>query len=73
MPSDTGNDQHDARELDRETIRAWILGAVIALVSLVGLGIASRAEDLVFYLTGLGLFVLGVLFIFWLIYRYVGR
>jgi hypothetical protein len=73
MPSDNRDEQHGAREIDRQAMHAWILGIVMGLVSLVGLGIASRAEDATFYLTGLGLFVLGVLFIFGLIYRYVGR
>jgi hypothetical protein len=49
----------------------WVLGGVMALVAL--LGLASGAHDDVFYGTGLGLFVFGVLFIFFLIYRYVGR
>lgn len=73
MPSDIANDPQDAREIDHETIRAWILGIVMGVVSLIGLGIAGRAEDPTFYLTGLGLFVLGVLFNFGLIHRYVGR
>jgi hypothetical protein len=73
MPSDIANDQHDAREIDPEAIRAWMVGIIMGLVSLVGLGIAARAADPTFYFTGLGLFVLGVLFIFGLIYRYVGR
>jgi hypothetical protein len=73
MQPDTGDDQHGACEIDRETMRVWVLGIVMGLVSLIGLGIAGRAEDLTFYLTGLGLFVLGVLFIFGLIYRHVGR
>jgi hypothetical protein len=73
MPSDTANDQQGAREIDREIMGAWILGVVMGMVSLIGLGIASRAEDGVFYATGLGLFVFGVLFIYGLIYRYVGR
>ena len=49
----------------------WILGGVMALLAL--LGLASRAEDDVLYGTGLGLFVFGVLFIFFLIHRNVGR
>jgi hypothetical protein len=48
----------------------WVLGGIIALL---GLGLASRAEDDVLYGTGLGLFVFCVLFIFYLIHRYVGR
>jgi hypothetical protein len=51
----------------------WVLGGVMALVALVGLGLASRAHDDVFYGTGLGLFAFGVLFIFFLIHRNVGR
>ena len=51
----------------------WVLGGVMALLALFGLGLASRAEDDVFYGTGLGLFVFCVLFIFYLIHRNVGR
>ena len=51
----------------------WVLGGVMALLALLGLGLASRAEDDVLYGTGLGLFVFGVLFIFYLIHRNVGR
>jgi hypothetical protein len=73
MASDIANDQQGGREIDRETMGAWILGIVMGVASLVGLAIASRAEDDVFYGTGLGLFVFGVVFIYGLIYRYVGR
>jgi hypothetical protein len=45
----------------------------MALVALLGLGLASRAQDDVSYGTGLGLFAFGVLFVFFLIYRNVGR
>ena len=51
----------------------WVLGGVMALLALFGLGLAGRAEDDVFYGTGLGLFVFCVLFIFYLIHRNVGR
>jgi hypothetical protein len=51
----------------------WILGGVMALLALLGLGLASRAEDDVLYGTGLGLFGFGILFIFFLIQRNVGR
>jgi len=51
----------------------WILGGVMGLIALIGLGLASRAEDDVFYGTGLGLFLIGVLFVFFLIHRNVGR
>lgn len=51
----------------------WLLGGVMALLSLFGLVLASRADDTIFYGTGLALFMFGVLFIFGLIHRYVGR
>jgi hypothetical protein len=54
-------------------IGRWILGGVLALLSLFGLFVASRAQDGVFYGAGLALFLLGILFIFGLIHRYVGR
>jgi hypothetical protein len=51
----------------------WILGAVMGVLALIGLGLASAAHDQVFYGTGLALFLFGVLFIFGLIHRHVGR
>ena len=51
----------------------WILGGAMALLSLCGLFLASAAQDSVFYGTGLALFVFGVLFVFGLIHRHVGR
>jgi hypothetical protein len=51
----------------------WIVGGVMALLALLGLGLASGAADDVIYGTGLGLFAFGVLFIFFLIHRHVGR
>jgi hypothetical protein len=51
----------------------WVLGGVMALVAMLGLGLASGAADDVFYGTGLGLFDFGVRFIFFLIHRHVGR
>lgn len=51
----------------------WVLGGVMALLALLGLGLASRAQDYVVYGTGLGLFVFCVLVIFYLIHRNVGR
>ena len=51
----------------------WLLGAILGLLAMFGLVLASRAEDAVFYGTGLALFVVCVLFIFALIGRYVGR
>ena len=62
-----------ADEAKSGDVGAWILGGVMALLALVGLGLASHAADDVFYGTGLGLFVFGVLFNFFLIHRHVGR
>ena len=62
-----------ADEVMSGDVGPWVLGGVMAFLALLGLGLASRAEDDVFYGTGLGLFVFGVLFIFVLIHRYVGR
>ena len=55
-----------------DTTGPWVLGTAMGLLSLIGLALASAAEDTVFYGTGLALFVFGVLFIFGLIYRHVG-
>jgi hypothetical protein len=65
-------EEEDAAGRDA-SIGPWILGGVMALLGLVGLFVASRAEDDVFYGTGLALFLFGVLFIFGLIHRHVGR
>ena len=51
----------------------WALGVVMALLSLFGLVLARAADDQIFYGVGLGIFVFGVLFIFVLINRNVGR
>lgn len=56
-----------------ESIGTWILGGTVALLGLSGLFMASAAHDPVFYGTGLALFVFGVLFVFGLIHRHVGR
>ncbi|MGH6944654.1 MAG: hypothetical protein ACREH6_10595 [Geminicoccaceae bacterium] len=58
---------------NRVSIEPWALGVVLGVISLVGLVLASRAQDDAFYATGLGLFVFGVLLIFVLIGRHVGR
>jgi hypothetical protein len=54
-------------------IGPWVLGGVMVLLGLVGLFLASAAKDDVIYGSGLALFVFGVLFVFGLIHRYVGR
>ena len=56
-----------------ESIESWLLGGMMALLSLCGLFLASAAADHVFYATGLALFAFGVLFIFGLIHKHVGR
>jgi len=56
-----------------DSIGPWILGGAMALFSLFGLFLASAAEDRVIYGTGLVFFLFGVLFIFGLIHRHVGR
>ena len=56
-----------------EGIGSWILGGAMALFGLLGLFLASAAQDDVIYGTGLALFLFGVLFIFGLIHRHVGR
>lgn len=56
-----------------DTTGPWILGVIMGLIALLGLVLASRAEDDIFYAGGLGLFLVGVLSIFALINRYVGR
>ena len=50
-----------------------LLGIAMGIISLIGLFMASRAHDQAFYYTGLVLFLFGVLFIFALIRRHVGR
>jgi hypothetical protein len=63
----------NVQDTQEETIGPWVLGAAMGLLALIGLALASAAEDTVFYGTGLALFVFGVLFIFGLIHRHVGH
>jgi hypothetical protein len=49
------------------------LGALMALLSLLGLVMANGATDGGFYAVGLVFFAFGVLFIFGLIRTYTGR
>ena len=53
-------------------IGSWILGGAMGVISLVGLIMASQAQDDAFYYTGLLFFLFGVLFIFALIKRCTG-
>lgn len=54
-------------------MNSWVLAVIMGLIALLGLVMASGAEDEVFYVTGLALFAFGVLFIFVIIGRNVGR
>jgi hypothetical protein len=56
-----------------DTLGPWILGALMAFLSLFGLVMANGATDPAFYGVGLVFFLFGVLFIFGLIARYVGH
>ena len=51
----------------------WIMGGLMALMAILGLLMASRAQDSVFYFVGLLFFIFGVVFNFSLIGRYAGR
>jgi hypothetical protein len=59
--------------MERDGVGPWVLGALMALLSLVGLIMANGATDGAFYAVGLLFFAFGVLFIFGLIRAYVGR
>ncbi len=48
----------------------WIFAAVMGLLSLLGLFIASRAHDTMFYTFGALLFLFGLAVIFAMIHRY---
>lgn len=51
----------------------WITGGLIGVVGLVGLVMASRAHDDMFYFAGLLIFVFAVLLIFRLIGKYTAH
>lgn len=55
------------------SMNTWIMGVVAALVSLVGLFVASRAHEGTFYYVGMGVAALGIAFIFALITRATGQ
>ncbi len=52
---------------------SWVLGALMGLLSVFGLFIASRAADALFAFFGWLLFLFGVVMIFALITQNVGR
>jgi hypothetical protein len=60
-------------DVQEDTIGPWVLGTTMGILGFIGLVLASAAEDTVFYGTGLALFLFGVLFVFGLIQRWVGR
>lgn len=53
--------------MNGQSSSSWVLGAIMALVAIFGLVMASHAVDAIFYGTGLALTAFGVLFIFALI------
>ena len=84
VPADTpltkdAASQGDVRSPDADAgdppaqVGPWIMGTLLALLSLVGLFMAAYARDDVFHIGGLLIFAFGVLFIFRLIGRYTGR
>lgn len=52
---------------------AFVTGAIMGVLSLVGLLLASRAQDGAFHFFGLLLFLFGVIYIFTLIHRHTGQ
>ena len=51
----------------------WIFGVVMALLSFVGLFVASRAHDRMMSTTGFLMVAFGLAFIFWLIAKNTGQ
>ena len=51
------------------TLASWVIGILVGLIGLLGLFMASRATDVVFYWIGLLFFVFAVLFCYGLIGR----
>jgi hypothetical protein len=52
---------------------AFVVGAIMGVIALLGLFLASRAHDGMFYVFGLLLFLFGVVFIFSLIAKHTGQ
>lgn len=48
----------------------WILGLAMSVLAVLGLALASGAYDTGMYTFGLGLFVFGTFFNFWLVKKY---
>lgn len=54
-------------------MRQWVVGAVMGLIGLFGLLLASRGHEGVLYVIGLLLFALAVVVSYWLIIRNTGQ
>ena len=55
-----------------DDIAPWAAGVAMALLAMLGLGLASGAVDLPFQIFGLALFLFGVACVFGLITRHTG-
>jgi hypothetical protein len=61
-------------EVDRKGgAGSWVLGAVVGLVGMIGLFLASRADDATLYWVGMLIFLFAVLFVFNLIVAHTGN
>lgn len=65
----TGPGMTDAQS----TLASWVIGIMVGLVGLMGLFMASRATDAIFYWVGLLFFVFAVLFCYGLIGQVGGK
>lgn len=52
---------------------AFVTGALMGVIAVIGLFLASHAHDTMFYAFGLLLFAFGLIFVFGLIHRHTGR
>ncbi len=52
------------------SVSRWISGAIVAVVGLVALFLASRATDDVMYYTGLAVFLAGVLYNYYQVHKH---
>jgi hypothetical protein len=54
-------------------MEAFVTGALMGIIAVIGLFLASRAHDPMFYAFGLLLFAFGLIFVFGLIHRHTGK
>jgi uncharacterized membrane protein len=66
-PLKIASEEKPVPHLDR-----WIIGIMVAIVSVFGLYLASQARDDVMYVTGILIFIVGVRFNFFQIKKVVG-